>query len=169
MSDWRTGHPKEVVQVLLRAVQLQSHRRPRSTERPSSNWQRQLPHPSRRSGSSGEIAQEGEVSNSGQRPSGAGAGRGRNHDKCPTDYLQQDLADRGVAQAVDPISHHYPPQERQPTIMPEVSYHQPHQPPKPSYAENLAEPTEAASGKDHRWGTSWLQTRTQHNRADLQP
>ena len=37
MSDCRTGHPKEVVRVLLRAVQLQSHRRPRSTERPSSN------------------------------------------------------------------------------------------------------------------------------------
>ena len=81
-----------MVRVLLRAVQLQSHRRPRSTERPFSN--RQRPHPSRRSGSSGEVAQEGEVSRSGQRPSGAGAGRGRSHDKCPTDYLLQDLADR---------------------------------------------------------------------------
>ena len=84
----------------------------------SSNRQRQLPHPSRRSGSNGEITQEGEVSRSGQRPSGAGAGRGRSHDKRPTDYLQQDLADRGVAHAVDPISHHHPPQERQPTAMP---------------------------------------------------
>ena len=138
-----------MVRVLLRAVQLQSHRRPRSTERPSSNRQRQLPHPSRRSGSSGEVAQEGEVSRSGQRPSGAGAGRGRSHDKCATDYLQQDLVDRGVAHAVDPISHHHPPQERQPTAMPELSYHQPQQPPEQSYADNLAEPTEAASGKDH--------------------
>ena len=49
----------------------------------------------------------------------------------------------------DPISHHHPPQERQPTAMPELSYHQPHQPPEQSYAENLAEPTEAASGKDY--------------------
>ena len=63
------------------------HRRPISTKRPSSNRQRQLPHPSRRCGSSGEIAQEGEVSRSGQRPSGAGAGRGRSHGKRPTDYL----------------------------------------------------------------------------------
>ena len=139
-----------MVRELLRAVQLQSHRRPRSTERPSSNRQRHLSHPSRRSGSSGEIAQQGVVSRSGQRPSGAGAGRGRSHDKCPTDYLQQDLADRGVAHAVDPMSHHHPPQERQPTARPELSYHQPHQPPEQSYAENLAQPTEAASGKDHR-------------------
>ena len=65
-----------MVRILLRAVQLQSYRRPRSTKRPSSNRQRQLPYPSRRSGSSDEIAQEGEVSRSGQRPSGAGAGRG---------------------------------------------------------------------------------------------
>ena len=64
---------------------------------------------------------------------------------------------RGVAHAVDPISHHHPPQERQPTAMPELSYHQPHQPPEQSYAENLAEPTEAASGKDHCRGTSWHQ------------
>ena len=123
MSDWRTGHPKEVVQVLLQAVQLQSHRRPRSTKRPSSNRQRQLPppHPSWRRGISGEIAQEGEVSRSGQRPSGADADRGRSHYKCPTDYMQQDLADSGVAHAVDPISHHHPPQERQPTAIPELS------------------------------------------------
>ena len=32
-----------------------------------------------------------------------------------SDYLQQDLADRGVSHAVDPISHHHLPQERQPT------------------------------------------------------
>ena len=67
-----------------------------------------------------------------------------------TDYLQQNLADRGVAHAVFPISHHHPPQERQPAAMPELSYHQPHQSPVQSYAENPAEPTEAASGKDHR-------------------
>ena len=76
-----------MVRVLLRAIQQQSHRRPRSTGRPCSNRQRQLPHPSRRNGSSGEIAQEGEVSRSRQRPNGAGAGRGRSHDKRPTDYL----------------------------------------------------------------------------------
>ena len=113
-----------MVRVLLRAVQLQSHRIPKSTKRPPSNRQRQLPHHLRRSGSSGEIAQEWEVSRSEQRPSRAGAGRGRSHDKHPTDYLQQDLADRGVAHAVDLISHHHPPQERQPTAMPELSYHQ---------------------------------------------
>ena len=49
-----------------------------------------------------------------------------------------------------PWTHSVPPQERQPTAMPERSYHQPHQPPEQSYAESLAEPTEAASGKDHR-------------------
>ena len=31
-----------------------------------------------------------------------------------------------MAHAVDPISHHHPAQERQPTAMPELSYHQPH-------------------------------------------
>ena len=71
------------------------------------------------------------------QPLCAGAGRGRSHDKRPTDYLQQDLADRGVAHAVDPISHHRPPQERQPIAMPELSYHQPHQPPEQSYAEKI--------------------------------
>ena len=82
--------------------------------------------------------------------SAAGAGRWRSHDKRPTDYLQQDLADRGVAHAVVPISHHHPPQDRQPTAMPELSYHQPHQPPEQSYADDLAEPIQAASGNDHR-------------------
>ena len=86
-------------------------------------------------GSSREIAQEGEVGRSGQRPSGAGAGRGRSHDKRPTDCLQQDLADRRMAHTMDPISHHHPPQERQPTAMSELSYHQPHQSPKQSYAK----------------------------------
>ena len=65
--------------------------------------------------------------------------------------VRQYLADRGVAHAVDPISHHHPPQERQPTAMPELSYHRLHQPPEQSYAENLAELTEAASGKYHRF------------------
>ena len=169
LFDWRIGHPKEVVRVLLRAAQLHSHRRPRSTERPSYNQKRQLSYPSRRRERSGEIAQEREVSRSGQRPSGAGAGRGRSHRRRPTDCLQHDLAVRGVANAVDPISHHHPSEERHPTAMTELSYLQPHQPPEQRYVEELAEPTEATSEKDHRWGTSRLQTRAQHNRADLQP
>ena len=80
-------------------------------------------------------------------------------------YLQQDLADRGVAHAVDPISHHHPPQESQHTAIPELSYRQP---PEQTYAENLAEPTEASSRKGHHRGTGRFQTRTQHNRANLQ-
>ena len=49
--------------------------------------------------------------------------QGRSNDKRPTDYLQQDLADRGVVHAVNPISHHHPSQEMQPTALPELSYH----------------------------------------------
>ena len=75
---------------------------------------------------------------------------GGSHDKRPTDYLPQHLAGRGVAHAVDLISHHHPPQERPPTAMSELSYHQPHQLPEQRYAEDLAEPTEAASGNGHR-------------------
>ena len=43
---------------------------------------------------------------------------------APTNYLQQDLADRGMAYTVDPVSSHHPPKERQFTAIPELPHHQ---------------------------------------------
>ena len=50
--------------------------------------------------------------------------RGRSHGQRPTNYLQQDLADRGMAYTVDPVSSHHPPKEWQFTAMPELPHHQ---------------------------------------------
>ena len=38
-----------------------------------------------------------------------------------------DLADRGVANALDSVADHHSPKERQPTPMPKLPYHQPDQ------------------------------------------
>ena len=67
-----------------------------------------------------------------------------------TTILQQDLADRRMANLVDPVLSHHTNQERQPAAVPELLNNKPHQSPTQSHAEDHTEQTEATSGKDHR-------------------
>ena len=66
------------------------------------------------------------------------------------DNLQQDLADRRMANPTDLALSHYASQERQPAAVPELPTDQPHQSPKPSHAEDHAKQIEVTSGEDHR-------------------
>ena len=92
--------------------------------------------------------------------------RGCNHSSH--DNLQQDLADRRMANPMDPGLSHHTSQERQPTAVPELPNNKPHQSPKQSHAEDHTEQIEATSG-DHRRRTGRLQSRKEYHRADLQP
>ena len=74
--------------------------------------------------------------------------RGCNH--CCHNKLQQDLANRRMANPMDPVFSHHTSQERQPAAVPELPNNQPHQSPKQSHAEDLTEQIEATSGQDHR-------------------
>ena len=55
------------------------------------------------------------------------------------DNLQQDLADRRIANPMDPVLNHHTSQERQPAAMPELPNNKPHQSPKQSHAEGHTE------------------------------
>ena len=63
--------------------------------------------------------------------------------------LQQDLADRRMANPVDPGLSHHASQERQLAAVPELPNNQPHQSPEQSHTEDHTEQIEAASGEDH--------------------
>ena len=92
------------------------------------------PHPSQRSGGCSTIIEEREVSWSWQYPSRTGPSRWRGCDhRCP-DNLQQDLADRRMANPIDPVPCHYTSQERQPAAVPELPSNKPHQSLKQSHA-----------------------------------
>ena len=83
--------------------------------------------------------------------------------------LQHDLADRRMANPVDPVLSHRTSQERQPAPVPELPNNQPHQSPKQSHAEDHTEQIEATSREDHHRRTGRLQNRKEYHRADLQP
>ena len=51
--------------------------------------------------------------------------------------MQQDLADRRMANSMDPVLSHHTSQERQPVAEPELSSKKPHQSPKQSHAEDI--------------------------------
>ena len=53
--------------------------------------------------------------------------------------LQQDLADRRMANPMDPVLSHHTSQERQSAAMPELPNNKPHQSPKQSHAEGHTE------------------------------
>ena len=53
--------------------------------------------------------------------------------------LQHDLADRRMANTMDPVLSHHTSQERQPAAMPELPNNKPHQSPKQSHAEGHTE------------------------------
>ena len=93
--------------------------------------------------------------------------RGRNHRSH--DNPLKDLADRRMAHPMDPVLSHHTSQERRPAAKPELPNDQPHKPPKQSHAEDHPQQIEVASGEDHCWRTSRLQSRKEHQIADLQP
>ena len=74
--------------------------------------------------------------------------RGCNHRSH--DSLRQDLADRRIANPMDPVFSHHTSQERQPAAVPALLNNLPHWPPKQSHSENHTEHIEATSAEDHR-------------------
>ena len=85
------------------------------------------------------------------------------------DNLQQDLADRRMANLMDPVISHHISQERQPAAVPELQINKPHQSLKQSHAEDHTEQIEATRTEDHCQRTGKLQNRKEYHRADLQP
>ena len=71
-----------------------------------------------------------------QHPSRTGPSRWRGCNHRCNDNLQQDLADRRIANPMDPVLSHHTSQERQPAAVPELPNNQPHQSPKQSHAED---------------------------------
>ena len=74
-----------------------------------------------------------------------------------------------MKKTVDRVLSHHTFQKRKPAAVPDLPNNQPHQSPKQSQAEDYTEQIEATSGEDHRWRTGRLQSRKEHQRADLQP
>ena len=72
-------------------------------------------------------------------PSRTGPGRWRGCNHRSHDNLQQDLADRRMANPMDPVLSHHTSQERPPAAMPELPNNKPHLSPKQSHAEGHTE------------------------------
>ena len=85
------------------------------------------------------ITEEREVNWSRQHPSSTGPSRWRGCNHHSHDNLQQDLADRRMANPMEPVLSHHTSQERQPAAVPELPNNKPHQSPKPSHAEDHTE------------------------------
>ena len=124
---------------------------------------------SQRSGGCSTINEEREVSWIRQHSSRTGQSRWRGCNHRSHDNLQQDLADRRMANPMDPVLSHQTSEERQPAAVPELPNNKPHQSPKQSHAEDHTEQIEATSGEGHRRRIGRLQRRKEYHRADLQP
>ena len=92
-----------------------------------------------RSGGCSTITEEREVSLSRQHPSRTGPSRWRGCNHCSRDILQQDLADRRMANPMDPVLSHHTSQELRPAAVQELPNNKPHQSPKQSHAEDHTE------------------------------
>ena len=113
--------------ILLWAVHLQGQWRSISTELSPDRHRGWPPHPSQGSGGCSTIIEEREVSWSRQHPSRTGQSRWRGCNHCSHDNLQQDLADRRMANSMDPVLSNQTSKERQPAAVPEIANNQPHQ------------------------------------------
>ena len=98
--------------------------------------------PSQRSGGCSTIIEEREVSWSQQHPSRTGPSRWRGCNHRSHGNLQEDLADRRMANPMDPVLSHHNSQERQPAAVPELPNNKPHQSTKQSHAEDHTEQIE---------------------------
>ena len=132
---YHPGQSMEIEQDILKRwteycsdfVCTHNNRRSQGARCPSTNQQWQLPYPAGRSWSRNKITEERQVGRRGQNSTGAGPGRRRGYDRHVTHHLQQDLADRKVANTLDSVPDHHSPKERKPTTMPKLPYHQPDQ------------------------------------------
>ena len=111
--------------------------------------QRTTPYLSQRSGGCSTITEDREMSWSQQHSSRTGPSRWRGRNRCSYDNMQQDLADRRMANLVNPVLSHHTSQERQPAAVPEQLNNQPHQSTKQSHAADHTEQIEETSEKDH--------------------
>ena len=111
-------------------MQTQGQQRSISTELSPDRHTGRPPHPSQRSGGCSTIIEEREVSWSRQHPSRTGPSRWRGCYRRSHDNLQQDLADRRMADPMDPVLSHHTSQERQPAAVPELPNNKPHYPSK---------------------------------------
>ena len=115
------------------------------------------------------LRREVEAAAQSQHPSRTGPSRWRGCNHHSYNNLQQDLADRRMANPMDSFLSLHTSQERQPAAVPELPNNQPHQSPSQSHAEDYTEQIKATSGEDHRRRTGRLQSRKEYHRADLQP
>ncbi len=121
--------------ILFWVVQPQGQWRSISTELYPDRHRGWPPHPSQRSGGCSTIIEEREVSWSRQQPNRTGPSRWRGCNHRSHDNLRQALADRRMANPMDPVLRHHTSQERQPAAVPELPNNKPHQSPKQSHAE----------------------------------
>ena len=91
----------------------------RSTELSPDTLRGRSPNSSQRCGECSTIIEEREVSWSWQHPSRTGPSRWKGHNCRSQDNLQQNLADRRMANPLDPILGLHTSQERQPAAVPE--------------------------------------------------
>ena len=105
------------------------------------------PHPSQRSGGCSTITEEREVSWSRQHPSITGPNRRIGCNYCSHDNLQQDLADRRMANPMHPVLRHHTSLERQTAAVPELLNNKPHQSSKQNHAEDHTEQIEVQAEK----------------------
>ena len=107
MPHRRETDTEPMDRILLWAVQPQGQLRSNSTELHPDRHRGWPPHPSQRSWGRSTITEEREVSLSRQHPSRTGPSRWRGCNQRSHDNLQQDLADRRMANPMDPVlSHH---------------------------------------------------------------
>ena len=161
---WTNGQNTALNCTITRPTEIHQYwTAPRQTQRMT------IPSPRKEVEAFSTITEEREVSWSRKHPSRTGPSRWTGSNHRSHGNLHQDLADRRMANPVDPVLSHYTPQERQPATVQELTNDQPHQPPKQSHAEDHAEQIETTSWEDNRWRTGRLQSRKEHYRADLQP
>ena len=163
-----TKHTESMDRILIWAVQYhKATGDPSILNRPQTDRARS-PHPLQRSWGCRTITEEREVSWNWQHPSRTGQSEWKGRNYRSHDNLRQDLADRTMANPVDPVLGLHASLERQPAAVPELPNDQPHHPSKQSHCEDHTEKTETASGESHCWRTGRLLSRKEHQRADLQ-
>ena len=136
MPHRRATNTESMDRMLLWAVQLQGQRRSISTELSTDRHREWPPHSPQRSWGCTTIIEEKEVSWSRQHPSRTGLSRWRGCNHRSHNNLQQDLADRRMANPLDPVLSHQTSQERQPAAVSELPNNKRNQSPKQSHAEN---------------------------------
>ena len=84
-----------------------------------------------------------------------------------TTICKKDLADRRIANPMDPVLSPHTSQEGQPAAVPELPNNKPHQSPKQGPAEDHTKQIEATSREDHCQRTGRFQSRKEYHRTDL--